>query len=208
MESLTNTGRVLLGMVAEGHGTGYAIKSEIERSTRFYWGASIGGIYPELRRLERQGLLTRSDDPRGGATRHSYKLTAAGHEALHDWLTHPEECEIEMRNEGLLKLRFAGVLSAPERIAVIERMRLMHEQRMRQLRQRLDEGGFDAPCHRLTTEYGLGWNSWARDWCDSALRSIQAPAPQTAPAPAPQTAPAPAPQTAVAPATGRAPQPA
>lgn len=172
MGALTNTGRVLLGMVAEGHETGYAIKAEIERSTRFYWGASVGGIYPELRRLEQQGLLTRTDDPRGGATRHSYRLTPEGHAALHDWLMHPEEGEIEMRNEGLLKLRFAGVLSPAERIAVIERMRAMHERRVRQLQQRLDQGGFDDPCHQLTTEYGLGWNSWARDWCDSALRSI------------------------------------
>ena len=58
---LTNTGRVLLGMIAEGHATGYAIKAEIERSTRLYWGASIGGIYPELRRLEQAGLVSSSD---------------------------------------------------------------------------------------------------------------------------------------------------
>lgn len=159
-------------MVAEGHRTGYAIKAEIERSTRFYWGASVGGIYPELRKLEREGLLKRTDDPRGGAPRHSYKLTPEGQAALHDWLMHPEESEIEMRHEGLLKLRFAGVLSPSERIAVIQRMRAMHERRVSRLEQRLTQGGFDDPWHKLTTEYGLGWNSWARNWCDSVLRSI------------------------------------
>lgn len=180
MGALTNTGRVLLGMVAEGHRTGYAIKAEIERSTRFYWGASVGGIYPELRKLEREGLLERSDDPRGGARRHAYKLTTDGQRALHDWLMHPEELEIEMRNEGLLKLRFAGVLDVGERIAVIERMRAMHERRMSDLSKRLKEGDFDDPCHRLTTEYGLGWNTWARDWCDSTLATIDASASQPA----------------------------
>lgn len=174
MAGLTNTGRVLLGMVAEGHGTGYAIKAEIERSTRFYWGASIGGIYPELRRLEQLGLLARSDDPRGQARRHAYRLTPSGHQALREWLVHPEECEIEMRNEGLLKLRFAGVLTPEERRGVVERMRSLHSTRIDQLRRRIDEGGFDDPFHRLTTEYGLGWNRWARDWCEEALRSMGA----------------------------------
>lgn len=174
MAGLTNTGRVLLGMVAEGHGTGYAIKAEIERSTRFYWGASIGGIYPELRRLEQQGMLTRSDDPRGEARRHAYRLTPEGHRALREWLLHREECEIEMRNEGLLKLRFAGVLSPQERRGVLERMRALHARRIEQLQRRIDEGGFDDPFHKLTTEYGLGWNRWARDWCETVLRSLSA----------------------------------
>jgi hypothetical protein len=31
---------------------------------------------------------------------------------------------------------------------------------------------FDDPYHRLTTEYALGWNTWARDWCDSTLLAL------------------------------------
>src|ERR1700754_1712594 len=85
-ETLNNTGRVLLGMIAEGHSTGYAIKAEIERSTRLYWGASVGGIYPELRRLSETGLVSVCDDPRGNTRRHSYTLTAAGRDALTGWL--------------------------------------------------------------------------------------------------------------------------
>ncbi|MGH2903085.1 MAG: PadR family transcriptional regulator [Solirubrobacteraceae bacterium] len=169
---LTNTARVLLGMIAEGHGTGYAIKAEIERSTRFYWGASIGGIYPELRRLQQAGLVSRSDDPRGESRRHAYLLTPDGREALRAWLVHPEEDVVEMRNEGLLKLRFAGVLEAPERWEVVRRMRAYHAERVQTLEVRLAGDGFDDPYHRLTAEYALGWNTWARDWCDSTLAAL------------------------------------
>src|ERR1700724_3684580 len=90
-EQLNQTARVLLGMIAEGHGTGYAIKAEIERSTRLYWGASVGGIYPELRRLREAGLVSSSDDYRGDSPRHAYCLTAAGREALHEWLVEAAE---------------------------------------------------------------------------------------------------------------------
>jgi DNA-binding PadR family transcriptional regulator len=162
---LTNTGRVLLGMIAEGHGTGYAIKSEIERSTRLYWGASVGGIYPELRRLEEAGLVTSCDDYRGDVPRHSYCLTDAGHDALHEWLLEPDEPALEMRNEALLRLRFAGVLPEAEQLELIRRMRYGHERRVSELEYRLATEEFDDPMHRLVVEFGAGWNAWARDWC-------------------------------------------
>lgn len=171
-DPLTNTGRVLLGMIAEGHATGYSIKAEIERSTRLFWGASVGGIYPALRRLRDAGLVSVRDDPRGGAVRHRYELTEAGHEALDRWLTDPGEPVMEMRNEALLRLRFAGVLEHAQQVTVIARMRALHERRAIELQNRIDAGGFDDPLHRMTLEFGLGWHRWAIDWCTSAERSL------------------------------------
>ncbi|HEX4108863.1 MAG TPA: PadR family transcriptional regulator [Solirubrobacteraceae bacterium] len=172
MPELTQTGRILLGMVAEGHTTGYSIKAEIERSTRLYWGASIGGIYPELRRLESAGLLSVRDDPRGGARRHCYAITPAGTAALREWLLDCEEPVLEMRHEALLRLRFAGVLDRAGQLDVLRRMRAVHESRIAGLQERLAAGDFDDPLHRLTIEFGLGWNTWARDWCSAQERRL------------------------------------
>jgi PadR family transcriptional regulator, regulatory protein AphA len=172
--NLTNTGRVLLGMIAEGHGTGYAIKAEIERSTRLYWGASIGGIYPELRRLQAAGLVSSHDDFRGEARRHAYQLTAAGREALRGWLTDGGEPLLEMRHEALLRLRFAGVLPPAEQLEVVQRMRSVHERRIAELGRLLEADAFDDPLHRLTIEFGVGWNTWAREWCEDVARALTA----------------------------------
>lgn len=166
---LTSTGRILLGMIAEGHRTGYAIKSEIERTTAHFWGASIGGIYPGLKRLVKEGLVVREDDPRGAGRRHAYRLTDSGRTVLRNWLTHPEESPVELRDEGLLKLRFAAVLAPGERKAVIRRMRDRHEAQAGSLRERLRGGRFDDRFDRLSLEYLLGWNQWARQWCDQVL---------------------------------------
>lgn len=172
-EPLNNTARVLLGMIAEGHSTGYAIKAEIERSTRLYWGASVGGIYPELRRLSEAGLVSARDDPRGGARRHSYSVTRAGRRALHAWLTDAGEPILEVRDEALLKLRFAGVLKPDEQVDVLHCMRAAHARRLQELQARLSDGGFDDPLHRLTIEYGVDFNAWAIDWCTSAERRLK-----------------------------------
>jgi PadR family transcriptional regulator AphA len=173
-DELNQTARVLLGMVAEGHSTGYAIKAEIERSTRLFWGASVGGIYPELRRLADAGLVSVRDDPRGGARRHCYSLTTAGRAALRGWLTDDAEPVFEMRNETLLRLRFAAVLDPADRVALLRRMRELHERRIAALEQQLAAGEFDDAFDRMTTEYALGFNRWARDWAQAAERDVAA----------------------------------
>lgn len=174
-EELNQTARIVLAMVAEGHGTGYAVKAEIERSTRLFWGASVGGIYPELRRLAAAGLVAVRDDPRGQTRRHSYTVTNAGREALHAWLNDDSEPLFEMRNEALLRLRFAAVLCPGDRTALVRRLRKLHEARAHQLTQRLEEGAFDDVYDRMTAEYALGLNEWAAGWAREAETRIGEP---------------------------------
>jgi len=169
---LNQTARIVLGMIAEGHTTGYAIKAEIERSTRLYWGASIGGIYPELRRLTDAGLISVRDDPRGESVRHCYEITDDGRAALQGWLTDPCVPALELRDEALLQLRFAGVLPREEQLEVIRRKHALHERRASELQALLDAGRFDDPYHRLTVEFGLGWNRWACEWCERTERRL------------------------------------
>ena len=84
MSTLTPTARVILGMLALGARTGYDIKRVIDLSTRFFWGASYGQIYPELHRLEERGLVEATPEPTGGRRRTAYALTPAGESALQD----------------------------------------------------------------------------------------------------------------------------
>src|SRR5438105_15814443 len=83
---LTPTGRVILGMIALGKRTGYDIKQLVDKSTRHFWAASYGQIYPELRRLEDQGLVRGRPEPSGGRARTVFELTDAGQRALVEWL--------------------------------------------------------------------------------------------------------------------------
>src|SRR5438067_10143487 len=104
---LTATGRVILGMIAFGKQTGYDIKQLVDKSTRHFWAASYGQIYPELRRLEQQGLIRGRPEPTGDRARKVYELTEAGVDALRDWLSSGEEPLYEVRDEGLLKMFFS-----------------------------------------------------------------------------------------------------
>src|SRR5690348_11142018 len=81
-QPLTATGRVILGMLSLGSQTGYDIKSFVDKTTRHFWAASYGQIYPELRRLEQLGLVRGRPEPTGGRARTVFELTDAGRAAL------------------------------------------------------------------------------------------------------------------------------
>jgi len=55
---------------------------------------------------------------------------------------------------------------------VVRRMRAVHELRLAALERRQTAEVFDDPLHRLTFEFGVGWNAWARDWCLAAEQSL------------------------------------
>src|SRR5204862_772362 len=106
---LSDTAYVILGMLGWRPMSVYEIKSLVDRSTRFFWAASYGQIYPELRRLEEDGLIEGENAPRGGRGRRVYKLTKAGREALTEWLL-GSTVTIEYCDESLLPLFFAVAL--------------------------------------------------------------------------------------------------
>lgn len=170
MEPLSATGRVILGMIRIGRRTGYDIKAAVDRSTRFFWAASYGQIYPELKRLEERGLVESAASPDGGRRRTEYSLTKAGEAALHGWLTSSEELVYELRDEGLLKFFFADALSPEEAVTLLRATRAHHEevvQRLRAIepvaRAKHDEQGFRFPY--LTLLGGIELHEFLGGWC-------------------------------------------
>ena len=52
MSSLSPTAKIILSFLRLRPRSGYDIRQAVSVSTQFFWGASFGQIYPELRRLE------------------------------------------------------------------------------------------------------------------------------------------------------------
>src|ERR1700709_2182699 len=82
MEQLSPTAYVILGMIRGAPRSGYEIKAVVDETTRFFWAASYGQIYPELKRLSEAGLVAGVDTPPAGRKRTTYEITADGGEAL------------------------------------------------------------------------------------------------------------------------------
>jgi DNA-binding PadR family transcriptional regulator len=168
---LSPTGHVILGMISLGRQTGYDIKQFVDKTTRHFWAASYGQIYPELKRLEEQGLVRGRPEPTGGRSRTVYELTDAGRAALHGWLASDDVSMFELRDEGMLKLFFSDAL--PERrIANIRAMREWHEAKLAQLRELEAIAGHGPVGPGLTLQLGIGFTQWWIDWCESTERRL------------------------------------
>jgi PadR family transcriptional regulator, regulatory protein AphA len=163
MSSLSPTARVILGLLAWQPHTGYEIKQMTDRSTRFFWGASYGQIYPELRRLEDAGLVGSREEPRGRVPRRVYRLTAAGRRALDAWLEEPEESN-EIRDEGLLKLFFADLMQPEPRLDLIARRRAWYAESAALFRRIRDELGELDESSGAVLRYGIELMEWNASW--------------------------------------------
>jgi PadR family transcriptional regulator, regulatory protein AphA len=168
MEQLNPTAYVILGFVRKGPKSGYEIKALVDNSTRFFWAASYGQIYPELKRLAEAGLITGSDSPTGGRKRTVYEITADGEEELRAWLRQRPEV-FEMRDEGLLKLFFADALPREEAVQILREMRArrlaVHEQ-LQAIKDSKLKGEVEDPFPLIVLEGGLEFSRWFAEWCE------------------------------------------
>ena len=100
---------VILGLLSHEDLTGYDIKKRIDTGISFFWKGSFGNIYPALKDMEEEGLISKKDVSVGGRERISYHINSSGKNALKKWLS-DEQASNELRYETLLKLFFGGNL--------------------------------------------------------------------------------------------------
>jgi PadR family transcriptional regulator, regulatory protein AphA len=178
MEQLSATAYVILGMIRGEPRSGYEIKALVDGSTRFFWAASYGQIYPELKRLSEAGLVVGVEAPTGGRRRTVYEITADGEEELKAWLRQPPGT-YEMREEGLLKLFFADALPPQGAAEILRAMRAHRLDVAAQLRamepMALEK---EDPFPLIVLRGGIEFTEWFADWCERMEAQILDSAPE------------------------------
>lgn len=162
---------VILGLLSISPRSGYEIKATVDRSTRFFWAASYGQIYPELRRLEQEGLIEGEDAPNGRRARRVYRLTRAGSDELAAWLL-GREVTVELRDESLLRLFFADALPREQALGLLEARKRALEQFLEVLRAIDARPGDDPAFVDLVLRWGLARTEWETQWCTEQLQRL------------------------------------
>lgn len=91
---LPPTSWAVLGLLSFGTElSGYDVKKWADASLRFfYWAPAISHVYGELRRLEALGLVSsRQVQPTDTRGKRVYGITAAGQQALTEWVRSPAD---------------------------------------------------------------------------------------------------------------------
>jgi PadR family transcriptional regulator AphA len=174
----TTTVESLLGVLSLGPKSGYEMRQMMERSTANFWSESFGQIYPALKSMVKDGLVTVEDKGGEARAKKIYRLTDAGERRLRRWLGLPAKAQV-FRNELLLKVFFGdkaerGVIAAH---VVEERERCEDDLQRYEaalLRMETQHALHPAmPYWRMTLRYGIAEAKAAIAWCDETFTELE-----------------------------------
>jgi DNA-binding PadR family transcriptional regulator len=179
MATPNRTSYAILGLLADGPKSGYAIRQVVEQTLRHFWKESFGHIYPTLNKLVAAGLIVPEIDPPTGRTdERRYTITAAGRDALQRWLTAELEPE-GVRNELALKLYFGRHVPLAVSQAHLLRHKAHYEallahyvQERGKLEARAAAGEAEATYMLITLDLGDHIARARIAWCAAALERL------------------------------------
>jgi len=173
----------VLGLLAwRGPLSGYQVKQVYEVSASFFWNVSYGQIYPSLKQLADEGLVTSYlERDEGRPERRVYEISDRGRERLHEWLVEPT-APLQLRVEAMLKI-LHGFREPPE-VAIGHVMRMKsqaeaadarREATVELLKPAWASAGLTEPTPYwlLAARFDELVNHAVAQWCDEALDVIE-----------------------------------
>lgn len=179
--NLTPVSYAILGFITRTPHSGYDIKQLTDISTSFFFAASYGQIYPELKKLEKAGLATSKSTPQGKRERTEYLATPAGIEALQSWIRENAVAS-DLKDEGLLRLFFCDNVDSADKVSLIEAMLAEKRVMLRTFEGIRDSIGDDLlPSSQLVLDWGIGFATFSCNWCERQLEILKTPQQDQAP---------------------------
>jgi DNA-binding PadR family transcriptional regulator len=170
----------ILGLLAREELSGYEITKRFDESVGYFWFAHAQQIYPELARLEREGLVaSRLVRQSGRPDKRLYRLTPQGLAALRRWVTTPSPPTL-VKDEFLVKVYNYGYAEPAAALAALREHRQRHEERLASYRAiealfqaedpiALPDDVFGA---YLTLTAGIAMESAFVEWCRNVERIL------------------------------------
>lgn len=123
-------GYAILGLLSREPLTGYDLTQRMKARVGFFWEARHSQIYPELARLEGEGLVThRVVEQQERPDKKVYEITQAGLGTLKEWVEAPPEPRAT-RDEMVLKAYSVWLVEPEKAIALFWEQERRHEERL------------------------------------------------------------------------------
>jgi DNA-binding PadR family transcriptional regulator len=171
---------IILGLLSHEPQTGYDIRQTAENNIGHFWtDISYGQIYPTLRKLEKQNLVTKDVDTGAGQRlKKVYSITDEGWRVLREWLHEPADPEV-YKIDLLLKLYFGVQGDIEDNIRHVREFRERQQSLIRlydafeeNLRAVLDKD----PAHPyilLTLKFGQKLMRANLEWANETLKTLE-----------------------------------
>lgn len=131
---------VILGLLQQRDFTGYDIKKIFNCEIGDFWHSKHSQIYPELKKLEEEGLISSRIEISGKKLEKTYyMLSSAGKIILREWLADPLDEIQPTRDDFTLKLYFIDNKKSPRIKKLFNEELTRHQQKLIYLSSRMEE---------------------------------------------------------------------
>jgi len=157
----------ILGLLHYRDMHGYQIKKHIERHFGYMWSINYGQIYPNLKKLKEEGLVTMIEEENQGEkgpSRKMYSITEKGRNAFMRWLERLPENKMLLRDPFLMRFVFFGFGNKKRSIEIIDEQIRLYQEQLEQRRANLERWQKHDIFVRLMAELGVDLNEMFLDW--------------------------------------------
>jgi DNA-binding PadR family transcriptional regulator len=165
----------ILGLLLYKDMHGYRIKEHIEKNFGYMWSINYGQIYPNLKRLRADGLITQTEivqNGEKGPPRKLYSITPAGEEAFFQWVSSPPEKPMILRDPFLMKFVFFGFGDQNRSLEIIDEQVLSTQEQLDRRKKNLEKWRSGGIYVRLISELGVNMNEMFLEWLKGARQEI------------------------------------
>jgi DNA-binding PadR family transcriptional regulator len=166
----------ILGLLNYTDMHGYRIKEHIEKNFGHMWSANFGQIYPNLKDLEKEGLiamLEMAPSDEGGPQKKLYSITEKGMDEFLRWLSESPDRPMLIRDPFLLKFPFFGFSNIERTLEIIDEQIEMFEEQLDRRRKNMVRWSRQGIYVRLVSELGITQNEMYLDWLRNARAEIE-----------------------------------
>ncbi len=143
----------ILGLLNQKSMSGYELSAEFESALNEFWSAKHSQIYPELKKLTQEGMITYEVAISGHVLQKKiYTITDAGREDFLRWLAEDQPISPTPKDVFRLRVFFSGELTPQQRRSMFEGHLAQHLARLSYLRQQMNK--FDTPPGSSSPEIG------------------------------------------------------
>ncbi len=169
----------ILGWLSNESLSGYELKKRTEQFIGEFWYGSFGQIYPLLKEMLKEELVTVHEErDKGRPPRKVYTITQKGRDRLYEWMCEKPEDDL-FRSELLLRLFFGTIVEPDINKGHVENALFEAEaklERLEKLKPFIEEQYKDHP--NLTymligLDRGLTVNRGYAAWCKKSIKALE-----------------------------------
>ena len=166
----------ILGLLHYRPMHGYRIKEHIERNFGHMWSINYGQIYPNLKKMLDEGLVSMTEEVcegEKGPPRKLYAITEKGRHAFQQWLASTPEGAMVLRDPFLMRFVFFGFGEKKRSLEIIDAQLKVWERQLAKRYANLARWERSGRYVRLMAELGVRMNEVFVEWLAKAKAEIE-----------------------------------